>query len=146
MSAGMHVFVAPNVPLRCSAWPQLRYYFSIAGVIILEDVIIHLYRQMTSRKDNLGTPNGNAAGHDLIGAKASSVEDKAVQSNELRQRSSREDSKTEIAKATQPTLDTEQTSQPPPILALTLGYIWVASFEVWSTSKFLYLTQQCLAA
>ena len=145
MSAGMHIFVAPNIPLRCSAWPQLRYYFSIAGAIILEDVTIHLYRQLTRTKERSGMSNGNTPGHEVVSVKASSIEAKPVQSNELKQRSGRDNVKPEVLKAHQAVPDEEQMPHPAPIIARSLGYVWVASFEVWSTSKFLFLTQQCLA-
>ena len=141
MSAWMHVFVAPNIPLRCQVWPQLRFYLSIAGAIILEDLVTFAYRRLTRKKMNSTKPNGNAIESEVDKAKVTSRDAEPAGNNALQRRGKSEiDDKT----ATAPSM--EQPVEATPIVFRTIGYIWVAFFEVWSTSKSLYLIRQCLAA
>ncbi|MCJ1393662.1 hypothetical protein MMC18_006538 [Xylographa bjoerkii] len=142
MSAGMHVFVAPNVPLRCSAWPQLRYYFSIAGAIILEDTVTFAYRRFTRKSVAAQLKQ------DSESTKAETVEAEVTSldkpPNDLKRRNGMI-SRTEVEAKTPTTTAPEARNKTSSTLFRALGYVWVAAFEVWSTSKFLYLTQQCLA-
>ena len=227
MSAGMHVFIAPNIPLRCSIWPQLRYYLSIAMAIVLEDVLIISYNQakkrLTSRKgtekailnelaeakkasnpdtekpaervEEQGPPmdaidvstasgietsseaNGSAVKrrevnpqeflaeeNQTLEIKTSSESDgsevnpqvpraeeseasgieASLQANGIalkRHEASPQEPKAEESISTVPVV--AQSTATSDSLFKLFGYIWVFAFEVWSTSKFLYLTQQC---
>lgn len=143
MSAGMHVFVAPNVPLRCSAWPQLRYYFSIAGAIIIEDMATLAYRRIFRQKANQTKSKGNTIESKEAKGSGSIRDNKPTEQNGLQRRSNFTTGK-EVEKVPHRP-DIEPRTELSPTIARTLGYLWVACFEVWSTSKFLYLTQQCLA-
>lgn len=158
MSAGMHIFVAPNVPLRCSAWPQLRYYLSIAGAIIIEDMATLLYRQFGRKIAKQARSNDNLickiAGPALKVDKATatettiSMDDSATQRKKLQQRGGipvRSKAETAGLAETTVTSEVKEGAQPNGKAFRALGYLWVMFFEVWSTSKFLYLTRQCLA-
>jgi hypothetical protein len=136
----MHVFVAPNIPLRCQLWPQLRFYLSIAGAIILEDLVTLAYRRLISKKADRVSSNGTAIKSEEHKAKASSREDKSAQDNELKRRG-----KVEMDTTAPSVPSAENSIEPTPIILRTIGYAWVAFFEVWSTSKSLYLIRQCLA-
>ena len=136
----MHVFVAPNIPLRCQVWPQLRFYLSIAGAIILEDLVTFAYRRLTTKKANHARQNSHSVESEEHKATVSSRDDEPAQDNELKRRGrATKDEKSSAFSST------EQPIEPTPIVFRTIGYMWVAFFEVWSTSKSLYLIRQCLA-
>lgn len=169
MSAGMHIFIAPNIPLKCSIWPQLRYYLSIAGAIVLEDVLIITYNQTKKRlgareaTDKAGSVNATKterptdiqrsekSSDDMVLREADQTVtnqvtgakiDAQTDGNALRKRDvAPQEPKAEKSASVVPTaaVSTTATSK----LFKVLGYVWVFAFEVWSTSKFLYLTQQC---
>ena len=148
MSAWMHVFVSPSIPLRCNAWPQMRFYFSIAGAIMLEDVVTLAYRQLTRKKVDRTRSNGHAIEPKQPKVEASTAiqDEKLSQNNELKRRNTSTatlefDANSQKAPSPEPI-----GNEPPSKLFRALGFMWVAAFEVWSTSKFLYLTQQCLAS
>ena len=148
MSAWMHVFVSPNIPLRCNAWPQMRFYFSIAGAIILEDVVILAYRQLTRKKVDRTNPNGHAIEPEQFKVEASTAiqDENLPHNNELKKRNT-STAKIEFDANPQNASGPESArNEQPSKLFRALGFMWVAAFEVWSTSKFLYLTQQCLAS
>ena len=169
MSAGMHVFIAPNIPLKCSIWPQLRYYLSIAAAIVLEDVLIMTYNQ-TKRQLGFGkgrkeiettskseassgvaptVVNSNQKGADrkpvasLAADQVTGFETRAQQNGTaLRDRKPiPQEPKAESSASTIPII--AETDDLETQFFKVLGYVWVFAFEVWSTSKFLYLTQQC---
>ena len=147
MSAGMHVFVAPNVPLRCSALPQLRYYFSIAGAIIIEDMATLAYRRVLTKRVGQTKPNKYAVESEAREGNSNVLvkDDKLTEHNELKKRSNSTKATELDKKRTPHHPDIVQKTDSTPTIARAVGYVWVACFEVWSTSKFLYLTQQCLA-
>jgi len=136
----MHVFVAPNIPLRCQVWPQLRFYLSIAGAIIFEDLVTFAYRRLNRKKASQLKPNDNVIESEAHQAKVSSRDDGRAQDSELKGRG-----KAEMDEKNPTIPSPEQAIEPTPIIFRTIGYIWVAFFEVWSTSKSLYLIRQCLA-
>ena len=156
MSAGMHVFVAPNVPLQCSVWPQLRYYSSIAGAIVLEDLVILGYKAATSRLVREKKPEPVY--------ETSFPKDSGSTERELLVKNTGGEMRKRVAKALPlsvqgPTVTGKSKEQGNCALSQTpgssnsgdpmreyfkvLGYFWVFAFEVWSTSKCLYITQQC---
>ena len=148
MSAWMHVFVSPDVPLRCNAWPQMRFYFSIAGAIVLEDIVIIAYRHLTKKTSYRTKPKGHAIEQSAESKiNTGLMDEKHPLDNQLERRKTHSSSKYSKVQ-TQPPNDLAgqdpMTPESTPRLFRVLGYIWVASFEVWSTSKFLYLTQQCM--
>lgn len=79
ISAAMHMLAAPGLE-RCSVYPQIRYYGSIVGAIVLEDIAVRTTRwiQRPSRdeKPKLATayPNRRPAlfwrvlGHVWVGS------------------------------------------------------------------------------
>jgi len=136
----MHVFVAPNIPLRCQVWPQLRFYLSIAGAIILEDLVTFAYQRLTSKKADRVVSNGIAIESEEHKAKVSSRDDKSAQDNELKRRG-----QVEMDNTAPNVPPAEKSIESTPIIFHTIGFVWVAFFEVWSNSKWLYLIRQCLA-
>ena len=169
MSAGMHVFIAPNIPLQCSIWPQLRYYLSIAAAIVLEDILIMTYNQTKKqlglskgRKDIQPTGKTEAS----TGAAPTLAVDDQQSTDRNSAASITADQATGIDTSPQqngnalkdrrPILTEPNVESSAPVIPIAaetesletrffkvLGYVWVFAFEVWSTSKFLYLTQQC---
>ena len=147
MSAGMHIFVAPDVALKCALWPQFRYYFTIAGAIILEDVVSTSLKSLTRNKASKDKPAVSKKKISSQEAKTSAVE-KTTDKTGLNQRKSVTANSSAMngsANKTQKVYEPSPRDDRAPLWLRIPGYVWVLAFEVWSTSKFLFLTQQCFA-
>jgi hypothetical protein len=81
----MHIFVAPNISLRCQAWPQFRFYLSIAGAIVLEDLVTLGYKRLVHKRVGNVTSDSNVESM-VDSAKASSSDAKPALDNELKMR------------------------------------------------------------
>ena len=152
ISAAMHVFVSPDVPLSCCVWPQLRFYMSVAGAIVFEDIVIVAYKS-TERK--LRAPRMKQLSASIQDSSiTTSVDDKPA--DILRKRASTNISAGEMESKSQKAFEADDSKAGPPSSANArhtlpplgfriLGYLWVAAFEVWSTSKIMYYVVSCQA-
>lgn len=147
ISAALHIVAAPDVPLRCSVWPQIRYYLSVAAAIFTEDAIMRLYQSVISKKSGgpkSPRPLKGDTVDQLSSAKTTTILKPNGSSEGLR-----------ITKQTQPLTtceilgSREPTRQhgvgvPISLKWRIVGYCWVVAFSVWASSKLIYSTQQCL--
>lgn len=133
----MHIFAAPDIPLRCGLWPQHRYYLSIGCAIVLEDVVISLYSKLTKFKV---TKVSNEVG-DNISSKA--TDSHAPKGSGKRVKPSNRIAPEAKSLSTQ---NSQRPSEPPRTAFYAIGFLWVACFEVWSISKLIYGTEQCLSS
>lgn len=147
ISAALHIVAAPDVPLRCAVWPQMRYYLSVAGAIFAEDVIMRLYQSVTYKTSGgpkSSRPYKSDAADQLSSAKTTETLKPNGSTEGLR-----------ITKQTQPSTAEELSESHEPVgqhrvedpISLKwriVGYCWVVAFSVWASSKLIYSTQQCL--
>jgi hypothetical protein len=140
----MHVFVAPNVPLECEAWAQLRYYSSIAGAIVLEDLAIAAYRRLAHRPPAQSAANRRPieAGATAAGGVSKTTAHHAKGGPRKRAGAQRE---AEADRSVPGGQAAERTAGESSAAWRILGYLWVFAFEVWSCSKLVYVTKQCRA-
>ena len=133
ISAAMHIFVAPDVPISCLAWPQFRYYASIAMAIVMEDLVVVAYRRWRNNGSQVSTRSTQG-----------SATPRTTTQNGLRHRKKPTQSK-------EPEKSAQESRSPPEYGSgsskawYLVGYVWVFAFEVWSCSKAVYITTQCKA-
>ena len=118
--AFLHIFASLS-PFRCSVWPQVRYYGSTACAIVVEDTVITLawrVRQQFRRKGAKDVLEAwKREGESSAANAGSNVEQKCSKSLVV------DDS--------------------PAKRWRMVGYVWVALFDLWATSKLVYASAIC---
>ena len=138
----MHIFVDPETALKCSVWPQFRYYLSIAGAIILEDLAIAGYKALRRGKGRRVVLK-----EQIVEGKSSSVAEKKHLDMRVRTDNPEKHEMQKVLEIQSKKFIDIPKDKPADDLFLKvvpwLGYLWVFFFEVWSCSKLLYLQKQC---
>ena len=147
ISALLHIAAAPDVPLRCSIMPQMRYYLSVAGAIFAEDQTIRLYKLATSKKSG-GSSAPRPLEGDTLDSLSSAKATTALRSNgsmaELRTSKRTQPSTTDGILESRELAEQNRVEDSISLKWRILGYCWVVAFSVWASSKLIYSTQQCL--
>ncbi|KAL9120416.1 MAG: hypothetical protein Q9187_003026 [Circinaria calcarea] len=147
ISALLHIAAAPDVPLRCSVMPQMRYYLSVATAIFAEDQIIRLYMLATSKKSE-GSNGTRPLEGDTVKSLSSAKTTTALRSNgsmaKLRTSKRTQPSSTDEILESRELAEQNRVEDSIGLKWRIVGYCWVAAFCVWASSKLVYSTQQCL--
>ena len=147
ISAALHIVAAPDVPLRCSVWPQTRYYLSVAAAIFAEDVMIKFYQSVTSKSS--GSPKSSRPlESDTVDQPSSATTTATLNPNGFTGglRITKQTQSSTAGRALESREPTRQHKVEDPISLKwrIVGYCWVVAFSVWASSKLIYSTQQCL--
>ncbi|MCJ1321831.1 hypothetical protein MMC15_007176 [Xylographa vitiligo] len=118
--AVLHILASP-APFRCSIWPQVRYYGSIACAIVVEDAVMALalkVRQHFLRKEPKGVLEVRPKeGNPGVLDNGDGVEQRGLNSTPI-----------DLFPARNWRM---------------VGYVWVALFDMWATSKLVYAAAAC---
>ncbi|MCJ1475989.1 hypothetical protein MMC13_004653 [Lambiella insularis] len=125
LSALLHILADPGVE-RCTAYPQVRFYLSIIGAIVLEDFSIWTYRSV------MRPARTNAPGVSKTGGTVSKPQESHVAA----------DDKKKVFYAKNSNAVT-QDQEAPHFLWKLVGFVWVLLFETWAVSKLMYATYSC---
>lgn len=127
----MHIFVDPETPLKCSVWPQFRYYLSIAGAIILENLVIARYKTLRRRRRvrRVSTKESISVGKSTSIADVVSV-DRRIRSNYSNKHEQQKGPEIQSNKVKE-SLKDESVEDPFMKIVPWLGYLWVFFFEAW---------------
>lgn len=122
ISAGLHIVASPEISFRCAAPAQLKFYARIVGAVLIEDLVFAGYRRIACR----ATPSEGVTSLKRAASKRLKLR---VDARSAKSPSSGEQKTTSTA-----------------WLWSYLGYIWVAAFWFWATTKLVYSTESCTAS